>query len=585
MTTDQSTPAPPRRFGVRLLVRLGVFAVLLLLILSLWSPDDGPEVQAGSTLVLPISGSYVESADGGLFGRLLGDTGTPFLSVLSTLALAERDSRIEAVVLRVRSSDLGWGKIQELRDVITRLRASGKRMVVYLETESFSANKELYLASAADQVLMAPGALAPLNGLAAEYLFLGGLWEKLGVSFEVERIGRFKSAPESLTGREMSEASREMANSLLDSLYGQFVAGLAQGRGLTEEEVRTVIDAAPVTGEQLMAEGLIDGVTPLEDWLETEEATRIEAREYRYVDPAELGFAPAARVALIYGAGTVVTGDGTHSTSGEPVFASDTVSRAIREAAEAPGIAGIILRLDSPGGSPLASEIIWDAMQRARAKGVPVVVSMSDMAASGGYYVAAGADAVVAPPGAYTGSIGVFVMRPVLRELLEKLGVGTEALVRGEQAEFVLASAPLSEAGRERLRGMVEDIYRQFLERVSEGRDLAVDEVDALARGRVYTGAQAADLGLVDELGGLRTAVDRMKGVLSLGPDDDVELVVYPAPQSLADQVLELLGTRRAHFELPASLVPDGLENLARWLLALPERQPLLVPPVWVDVR
>jgi protease-4 len=562
-----------------------ILIVLALIAVAAWwlLPARGPTIAPGSALVLTLEGEYVEAAEPPLFARLLGDGRQPFVALLSELRKAERDERLAAVVLRVRDLEIGWAKAQELRGAIQDLRARGRRVLAYLETVELGANVEYYVATAADEVRAAPATRSPLIGLAAEYLFLGGFWQKFGVDVEVARVGEYKGAAEMIAEREMSPANREMANSLLDSLVDQFVAGIAEGRGLEPAFVRRTIDEAPVSAEQLRALGLVDRVQfwdQLVDDLGGKDKL-VEAEDYARVDPASLGFEPAARFALIYGSGNVVVGRGTVSRLGSPVFASDTVAEALDEAAKDAKIQAIILRVDSPGGSPLAADIVWRAARRAREQGKPLIVSCSDVAASGAYYAAAGADAIVAPPASLTGSIGVFVLRPVLRDLLGKLDVGVETLTRGAYAPLLLTSEPLSQRTRQWLHAEVASIYALFLERVADGRSLTLEQVDAVARGRVWTGAQAAERGLVDEVGGLRVAVRRALRELKLDPAVDVALIPYPAPRSLAEQLDEAL--RR----IAARAQPFGavLRRAEPWLEAVQAGAPTLLPPFIPVIR
>jgi protease-4 len=561
-----------------------VVVLVLLLLALLLARGGGPQVEPGSTLVLELAGDYIEAPAPPLISRLMGDQRQPFVGLLSTLAMAERDPRLSSMVLRIRRLGVGWGKAQEIRDAIGRVRAAGIEAVAHLELADFGVSREFYIASSADRIYATPGSIVPVVGLAAEYLFLGGLWEKLGLEIEVERIGKYKSAVDSLTGREMSEAHREMANSLLDSIHEQFVNGIAVGRGLSEEEVHRAIDAGPVTPEELRFHGLIDGVRHLDE-LEEMSAPTIEGGDYARVDPSSVGFQPEAQFALIYGTGNVVSGKGRSAPGAAPVFASEVVSAALRDAAKDPEIDAIILRIDSPGGSSLASEVIWRAMQGVKQSGKPLIASFSDLAASGGYYVGVGADRIVTPPGALTGSIGVFVLRPVLGGIFERLGIGLVSLTRGQHADFLLSGKPLSPGARERLRGLVVDTYDLFVKRVAEARALEPARVDAIGQGRVWTGAQAARLGLVDELGGLHAAVDAGRSALGLEEDADVALVPYPGPLTLAEELAELLQGRVASLVSAKLPLPDLARKLESWLLELPTGSPLLVPPVVVEIH
>jgi protease-4 len=567
--------------------RVVILALVALAVAAVWlARRAGPHVEPGSALVLDLEGEFVEAQEVPVFARLLGQRGRPFAGLLSELAKVERDDRIATVVLRLGNLGVGWGKAQEIRAAIVRLREKGRRVVAHVEVERYGANLEYYVACAADEVYLAPATRTPFAGLAAEYFFLGGLWEKLGVEIEVERVGAYKSAAEVYAGKEMSGPHREMAEAILDSIESQFVAAVAEARDLTPSEVRAIIDRAPATAQEIAAAGLADGVAHYDEVVEKlGRPPIVEGEDYAAVDPAELGFDPQAQLALVYGSGAVVQGEGSITRSGEPVLASRTVAEALLDAAKDPEIDAILFRIDSPGGSALAADHVWQAAREARRRGKPLIVSFSDVAASGGYYVAAGADAIVASPATLTGSIGVFVLRPVLAGLLEKLGIGVAALTRGAHADLYLASRPLSPGSRERLRADVEGVYDLFVSRVAEGRQLETGAVDAVGRGRVWTGEQAFERGLVDALGGLRVAALEARKKLGLDPEADVALVPYPPPKPLAIQIEEALRGAFAVDPLSALGVPESLRGIAGLLAALPEGSPLLVPPAWVEVR
>jgi protease-4 len=262
------------------------------------------------------------------------------------------------------------------------------------------------------------------------------------------------------------------------------------------------------------------------------------------------------------------------------------VKGALESAVADPDVSAIILRIDSPGGSSLASEVVWRAIEDARASGKPVIASLSDVAASGGYYAAVAADRIVGDAGVLTGSIGVFVLRPVLGGLLDKVGIGVESLTRGELADFLLATEPLSPGARDRLRAMVTDTYDLFVQRVAAGRDMEPEAVNAVGQGRVWTGAQAVERGLIDEIGGLRAAVAAGRRALGLAEGADVELRVFPPPRGLAEELTDLLRSQAGVAQLTASLpLPEPVRRLEAWLVSLPARQPLLIPPLLLDIR
>lgn len=568
---------------MRILLGL-VLAITLAALVLIWLPAPGSSIAQGSVLLLDVKGTYVESSAPSIVARLLGSSSRPFVSLLSEIAKAERDERLATLVFRIRDLQIGWGKAQELRGAIADASSRGRNTVAYLELESFSGNLEYFVASAAQRVVVSPASHAPVVGLAAEYLYLGGLWESLGVEIEVERVGRYKSAVESIAGRSMSDAAREMANSLLDSVDAEFVNGIAQSRRLPVLSVREALAAAPVDPDGMRRWGLVDDVLHQDALIESLGGELVTGEDYAGVDPADVGFSPVAQFALVYGSGNVVVGSGSVTPNGAPVLASDTVSEALEQAANDPEVDAIILRIDSPGGSALASDIVYRATQRARASGKPLIASFSDVAASGGYYVAAGADAILASPASITGSIGVFVLRPVIAGSLEKLGIGFESLTRGPHADLQLSTRKLSAESRAKLRAEVVAIYDLFVARVAEGRSLDTERVDAIARGRVWTGAQALEIGLIDRLGGLRAAVSEAKSRLGLDADADVALVTYPPPRSLYQQINDALGgLRSAGF---ASLpIPRALLRARPWLEALSEGRPLAMLPFALEIH
>ena len=331
--------------------------------------------------------------------------------------------------------------------------------------------------------------------------------------------------------------------------------------------------------------GLVDGAAPRRALLEAlGDPELVESATWARVDPASLGFEPEATFALIYGSGTIVSGRGSVSRSGRPVIASDTIVEAIESAADDAAIGAIVLRIDSPGGGPFPSEQIWHALRAAREK-KPVIASFSDYAASGAYYLASAADAIVADPATLTGSIGVFAIRPSLGGVFERLEIGFETLSRAPHAELLLSTPPLSPETRDWLQADVDAVYRRFLARVAVGRGGEPEAVAAVAEGRVWTGEQALERGLVDELGGLRAAVGVARARLGLEPDTDVALAIYPPPRPLLQQLQEALRTRVAQSLRPALPWSPLLDRIGGWLEALAAGGPVLLPPIFLEIR
>lgn len=544
---------------------------------------SGSQVKPGTFVQLDLGGLYREAPPTGVLERALFQRADSFLELLALLRRIRDDKRVEGVVVRVTSLSIGWAKAQDIRNALLDVRSAGKRVIGLLEQEAGGATLEYYVASAARPLYLSPSATAPLNGLAAQVLFFGGVWEKLDVNMNVEKIREYKTAGDSIANKEMTAAHREMTNSLLDSMNEQVVVDIAGARDLTEAEVRAWIDKAPSTGRELEAAKLCDGVRHIQD-LETElspETPFLSSTDYaRQGSPRRSVLADRPQVALVYAAGNIVSGEGSNGPNSTTI-GSDSLSKALHDAQEDEDIKAIILRVDSPGGSALASDIIWRATQSAR-KRKPLVVSMSDVAASGGYYIAAGADRIIAAPGTLTGSIGVVSMRPYIRNLLRKLGIHSETITRGRFADLNDLTSPIDTERRKRLVSEMEHIYSVFVDRVAEGRHLTSERVNEIGRGRVWTGVQAKQVGLIDELGGFPSAEAAAKQLASIPADQEVEFVFFPRHEGVFGALSELVETRtQARIELPTFL--QGVSEAL--LLPFEEHSILTLMPERIELR
>lgn len=561
---------------------VGVVVVLLIAV-ALWR--TGVDIPDDAVLVLALQGELEEAPPLDPLDRFTA-SGPALPTLLLQLEKASFDERIQAVLVHIRPLQLSYARVQELRDALSRVRAAGKSVVALLDMASLNGTRELYLASSADRVFVVPGSIAPLAGIAGQYLHLGGMFNKVGIEIEYERVGRYKSAPESFSEREMSDSAREMMSELLDALYAQIVEGVSSGRELEPETVEALIDQAPSTADELVAAGLADGVGHRTQVLELAglgELEEVKVSLYMNVDPRELGLRDGPAVALIFGTGMIVQGGrGRGLRSG--VFAADRIQKAIEDAAEDEEIRAIVLRIDSGGGSSLASEQLWRAVRDAR-KRKPVVVSMAGAAASGGYYVASAADAIVAEPATLTGSIGIFMLRPVLEGLYEKLEVGTEVIERGHHAGILADSRAATSEQRERVHSYLLSLYTEFLARVSEGRNIPPDEINDLAEGRVWAGAAAHDLGLVDELGGLYATIARAKHEAGIDPQMDPRRVLFPGPRSLGEQLRDIFRGSLAGWlrdRIADDLLPVRLPPVVRAWLEHSDGGPAYLPTHWV---
>jgi protease-4 len=364
------------------------------------------------------------------------------------------------------------------------------------------------------------------------------------VDVEYERVGEYKSAVESYAETKMSDANREQTNALLDSIDAHFVARIAAARKRSEEQVRLAIDSAPSAPEAMLEHGLVDEVATFDAALAAlGEAPEVELDVYAQVSPASVGFEPKATFAIVHGVGAVVVGEGEFS-GGTPVMASDTVADALRDAAKNPEVKAIVLRVDSPGGSATASDAIWRELMLARDE-KPLIVSMSDLAASGGYYIAMPGHAIVAQPSTLTGSIGIFGGKFITGGVYEKLGANIESTSIGRHAEMNSPARPYNADELKKVTEQLESFYTQFVGKVAAARGKSPAEINAIAEGRVWTGRQALQNGLVDALGGLDTAVHLAKEKAGIDADDRVQLIVYPAPKSFYEIVSALSGARQ----------------------------------------
>jgi len=455
----------------------------------------------------------------------------------SPLQRAKKDKTVKGAVLRLGIGGYSIAKTQEMRDAILDFRASGKKVICYMEVVG---NSGYYLATACDKILLNPAGYLSLNGLRSEVTFYKGILDKIGVEADLYSVGKYKSASEMFTRESMSHAYRESLNSLLDDLSDQVVSGIAEGRNTSPDQVWKRIDEGPYTAKEAMKAGLVDALI-YEDQLEevAEQAfgkgttglafKYYERRQYHKYDWGE-----TPGLAIIYATGMMLPGKNMLTeTQASPllpfpqIMGSETITDAIKKARKDSSIKAIVLRINSGGGSVFASDLIWrEAMLAKNEK--PLIVSMSGAAASGGYYIAAPADVIVAEPGTVTGSIGVIAGKFSLRGIYDKLGIKKEIFKRGENSDIYSTYDVFTHEQREIVNRQIREMYDDFVGKVAQGRNMTVEAVQKIAQGRVWTGRQAKDNGLVDESGGLQLAVSIAKSKAGLKPDESVDIVALP---------------------------------------------------------
>ena len=550
---------------------LGAVALVFVasIVLILVNASRGPSIADGSTLVLKPAGALRERVSDDLVGQLVGrDEGTVSAFVAS-LRLAKRDARIANVLLRPSTLDLPyWAKVQELRDAILDFRTSGKQVVAYLE---YGGDREYYLASAADRVFLLPSSPLDLTGVASYEIFLRGLFDRFGATPDFVAIGKYKTAPNQLTEKSMTPSHREMSQSLNRDMYEQLVRGIATGRGKTDEDVRRLLDQGPFAPDDALRHGLVDGLAYEDELDDRVPALRtgmdddglVDEETYRRVTPASIGVRPASKIALLYAVGTIVSGRSGYDPLNGEVIGSDSLVEDIRRIRADDSLKAIVLRIDSPGGSAVASDVIWRelTLTRDQTPSRPLIVSMSDLAASGGYYIAMAGNAIVAQPATLTGSIGIYSGKIALGGTARQYGVGTETVKDGANADIYSPFAPFTPPQREKLMTFMRTFYDGFVEKAAKARNTTPERIDAVAQGRVWTGEQAKAQGLVDELGGLDVAVRLAKERAKIPADEDVELVLFPRRKTFYEVLSEELGGSRVN--VPGFLSAGRREPLA----------------------
>ncbi|HZM94041.1 MAG TPA: signal peptide peptidase SppA [Vicinamibacterales bacterium] len=541
----------PRR-GVRLvlsLIGLAVVVSMAAVVLMFVAVSRGPSVPSSATLVLRPGGDLPEVEPDDVVGQVFGRDVNTVRGFVEALRRASRDDRVRAVLLMPSTLDLPyWGKVQEMRDAVVAFRKSGKKVTAFLE---FGGDREYYLASAADRVFLMPTSSLDLTGVASYEMFLRGTLDKIGAYADFVHIGDYKTAPNQLTQKGFTPAHREMSRSLNRDMYDQLVAGIAEGRKKNENEIRDLLDKGPFVAKDALDAGLVDELA-YEDELDDrvpelgdgDTMRRVEGDDYQRIRPQSVGIRPRSRIALLYVVGTIVSGKSGFDAVNGSVVGSETIIDQIRKIRDDDSIKAIVLRIDSPGGSSVASDVIWRELTITREENPkrPIVTSMSDLAASGGYYIAMPTEAIVAQPGTLTGSIGIFGGKIVIGGTLAKVGVTTESVISGANADIYSPFAPFTPAQRAKLASFMDDFYKNFLKKVADSRKSTPDAIHAVAQGRVWTGRQALGHGLVDALGGLDAAVALAKEKAKIPANEEVQLVVYPERRSLFDVVSEQFG-------------------------------------------
>ncbi len=488
----------------------------------------------GGVLIWQVGGSFPEERDDSFLGQVRGGEILTLSDVVFSLYRAAEDERITGLVLDLRAVSTDWAKIEEIQQAVMKFKENGKPVFAYFDG---AGTREYALAVVADEIYMSPEANLMVLGVTAELDFMKDTLDKLGMEADFIHVGKFKSAPERMTRRAASDANREMITAIVDDRFGKLLSMIARGRGVSPEVVQRWVDRGMFDTASAMEGGLIDGTLYYEDILDNhfpdDETTNLA--DY-VLDRPELGDTDHT-VSVIFATGVIMPGESRFDNFQGKIAGSETIVAELESVGEDEDVDAVILRVDSPGGSALASDLIWKAIVEVQ-KEKPVIVSMSGMAASGGYYISCLADSIFADAGTLTGSIGVYAGKMSRTAMYEKIGVNREFITRGENALLFSDEGGFSENQRELFQNQLDAFYERFLTKVADGRGLTRDEAHAVAQGRVWTGYQGVDAGLVDELGGLHRALTSAKWTLGLKATDKISVVTFGEEMSPLERML-----------------------------------------------
>ncbi len=577
---------------ITLLVFFGVLILIAVVFVSFFV-EKAPEVEEGSYLVLALGGELPEESSGYFDMPFFEKEQTTVKTVLDCIEKAGADRRIKGIVVNITPFAFGWSKTNEIRDKLVWFKEeSAKPVVAYM---LMGGDIEYCLASACDKILMPEASDLFLDGLMAQVMFFRGSLDKMGVTPDLEHVGAYKSASDLLTRRTFSDAHREVTNSILDDRYNWLVSVIAEAKDLTPGDVKKLVDAGPHMTPEAFKVGLLDSLI-YEDQIygvlgESSESDyrTVSLEDYARAKSSRLKLGKSPKIALVYATGTITEGKSSFSPLWGKTMGSETIVDALRDAKEDDDIQAIVFRIDSPGGSGLASDLIWREVVRAKAV-KPFIASMSDVAGSGGYYIAMAADTIVAEPGTLTGSIGVVSGKFNNAGLYAKLGVNKEIVTRGLHSGMFSDARGFTPSERRKLLEHIWEWYASFVSKAAQGRGMTEEEIDKVARGRVWTGSQAVEVGLVDVLGGLDTAVELAKVRAGIPEESTVDLVIYPKKKvSMLQKLLRAFSSeavlRTDSFLGELSPELKGALQLIHYQSMYATGEPLYMMPYQVEIR
>ncbi len=496
--------------------------------------QEAPVAIEGGVLVWKAHGTVTEERDDSFVGRMRGGDQPTMSEILLALKRARTDDRIKGLVLDMKGLAVDWAKLEELQTAVRDFSATGKPVVAYLDG---GMTRDYALAAQAPEVVLSPEANLMVLGVVAELDFLKDTLGKLGMKADFIHIGQYKSAPERMTRDSASEANRTMVSSIVDDRYNALVGMLADGRDVPNQVAAGWIDQGMFDAAGAVTAGLADTLMYWNDLLDADFPDQPVTYLEDYVLDMPAARKEAPKVALVHISGIIMPGPSKFDNLQGKIAGSETVTDQLQQVLDDEDIQALVLRVDSPGGSALASDLIWNEIRKVKEK-MPVIVSMSGMAASGGYYVSCNADSIFADPGTLTGSIGVYAGKLDRSGMYRKIGVNREFITRGQNALFFSDEGGFTTGQRKLFEAQLAGFYERFLAKVAAGRHSTRDRIHAIAQGRVWTGAQGEQRGLVDHLGGLLRALDSAKWSIGLSPDDHIALVTYEKQMTWLERVL-----------------------------------------------
>ena len=537
-----------RRFFVGFFATIGVLCLVLLIgavAVGVWFADEfRTEEPLPNRIVLQLDfGGPIDESPllPELAGLLDADAPLSMIDYVDALDRAAADDRVTGLFADLSTLSLGLAQAQELRAAVFRFRSAGKTAIAFADSFESGENGPYYLASAFDRIWLQPSGLLGLTGLQLEFPFAAGLLDRLGLRAEFEKRYEYKGAASAVTERHMPEPVRENMTRVAESLFGQVISGIATARRLGGGSVQAVIDRGPLLAAESVSNGLIDSLGYREQARAMLEGESVGTG--RYLASAGRPYDDGTRIALVHLDGAIVRGD-SQGLLDRDNAASGPIVAALDEVRADPDVKAMILRVSSPGGSYVASDTIRHAVERVRESGRPVIVSFADVAASGGYFAALGADHIIAHPGTLTGSIGTLGGKVSAEQLLRDWDINIGRISIGANAGMFSPTEPFTDGQRDRLRRLLDAVYADFTARVAEARRLSRDEIDALARGRVWTGEDARRVGLVDAVGGYAEAMQLARNAAGIAPDEAVERVRFPQEEKPWDRLIELVRDR-----------------------------------------